>query len=189
MAWSDTQPFKFLVGTATEHVRNDISIVEMRDQKLVTVATAEHRYRPSKMMFVAASEERIFATASDTVYLWDQTKRRSDPERGGRVVLQSPYDSAQCFADYAPAAEDTLEPLALPPQWSTAKYCAPIVGFDIVGSQLVAAHCEGHCMVWDLNTQQPAAGVRKPPPVLAHMVNFGAVSPAARSLTVVHRLP
>ena len=161
VAWSAQDPFKLLVGSAEDDPRNQVSIVERRDGQLVTVATAEHRYQPAKAMFVP-SNERVFATASDTVYLWDQNKRVE--AEGGRTKLQSPYESAATFADF----EQTLEPLALPPQWPTGKYCAPIVSFDIVGTGLVAAHCDGRCMVWDLNVG--AAAGRKDPPLLDHCV-------------------
>ena len=152
-------------------------------------------------MFIPGTE-RIFATASDTVYLWDQSKRASDGY--GRTVLSSPYERALTFADF----EQSLEPLALPcalyppatiprtlhpvaavlvavhncaaiarpalpqqrgkahpkilwlrrPVWDTGKYCAPIVGFDVVGgTRLVAAHCDGQCVLWDLQTLQVRA--------------------------------
>jgi hypothetical protein len=162
VAWSAADPFKLLVGSAEDDPRNQVSVVERRDGRLVTVATAEHRYQPAKVMFVPG-HERVFATASDTVYLWDQNKRAVD--EGGRTKLRSPYESAATFADF----EQTLEPLALPPQWPTGKYCAPIVGFDIVETGLVAAHCDGRCMVWDLNVA--AAAGRKDPPLLDHTVD------------------
>ena len=159
VAWSAADPFKLLVASAEDEPRNQVSVVERRDGKLVTVATAEHRYQPAKVMFVPR-HERIFVTASDTVYLWDESKRSVG--EGGRTTLQSPYENATTFADF----EQTLEPLALPPQWPTGKYCAPIVGFDIVDTGLVAAHCDGQCMVWDLNVA--AAAGRKDPPLLDH---------------------
>jgi hypothetical protein len=235
--------------SAAEEARNEVSVVEKRGDRLVTVATvrsvpmvvvvvimmmmmmlmmimmtmlmvvmtvspqrplplscyalrqAEHRYRPSKLMFIPGTE-RIFATASDTVYLWDQSKRASDGY--GRTVLSSPYERALTFADF----EQSLEPLALPcalyppatiprtlhpavlvavhncaaiaasspsaaerqgspqnivaalrrPVWDTGKYCAPIVGFDVAGgTRLVAAHCDGQCVLWDLQTLQVRA--------------------------------
>ncbi len=167
MAWSAEDPFKLLVGSAEDEPRNQVSVVERRDGKLVTVATADHRYQPTKVMFVP-QHERVFATASDTVYLWDQSKRTVGED--GRTTLQSPYENAATFADF----EQTLEPMALPPQWPTGKYCAPIVGFDIVDTRLVAAHCDGQCMVWDLNVAG-AAG-RKDPPLLDHIAD--STSPA-----------
>jgi len=117
------------------------------------------------LMFIPGTE-RIFATASDTVYLWDQSKRASDGY--GRTVLSSPYERALTFADF----EQSLEPLALPPVWDTGKYCAPIVGFDVAGgTRLVAAHCDGQCVLWDLQTLQ--AMPQRAPPALSHVVNFG----------------
>ena len=143
VAWSASEPFKLLVGSAEDDPRNAVSVVERgRDGELVTVATAEHRYRPSKVMFLPGNE-RVFATASDTVYLWDQAQCAAGA--GGRTTLRSPYESAERFEDFS------LPPLALPPQWPTGKYCAPIVGFDVVGTRLVAAHCDGQSMIWDLN--------------------------------------
>ena len=161
VCWSETDPFKLLVGSAEDDPFNQLSIVERVDGRLVTTAVAEHRYQPAKVMFLPGQNDRYFASASDTVYLWDQSKQTVG--ESGRTKLQTPYErDCATFADF----EQTLEPLALPPQWATGKYTAPIVGFDIVDTVLVAAHCDGQCMVWDLNIAQ-AAG-RKDPPLLNH---------------------
>ena len=71
-------------------------------------------------MFVPGSD-RLFATASDTVYLWDQSAcTRLNGDDTGRTMLRTPYDRQKSDSDDVRVFEDFVDnnppaaPIALP---------------------------------------------------------------------------
>jgi WD40 repeat protein len=156
--------FRFVVGSynANSHL-NEIALVEQnREGKLVTVATANHRYRPSKIKFSSKNPD-IFFTASDTIYSWSCSKSESTED--GRKCLKSAFQGDG----------DGSHPLAFPKQWVEQdqhipakgapskipevawdrRLCAPIVSFDVnADDMLIAAHSQGRCLLWDVGAEK-----------------------------------
>ena len=120
---------RYAVGSLEESFRlNEVAVIERRAGVLTTIATAPHRYRPSKLMF--SRDPNIFFTASDTIYKWDLRKTE--------------------------LAGEPLRKLWKPPggvseNWD-CRSSAPISCFDLnieSDQKLVAGHTEGRCLLWD----------------------------------------
>ncbi|KAI9034534.1 WD40-repeat-containing domain protein [Hyaloraphidium curvatum] len=149
--------FRLGLGSCVEEYGNRLQVVQLpaKGEPLVPVASADHPYPATKLMWTPAKGQapELMATTGDYLRIWD-FRERTD-------MVDPPPDPAGRREQVEPCVltmKATLANIRRSGQSQGKKdLCAPLTSFDwndTDPSMIVTSSIDTTCTVWDINAQQ-----------------------------------